>query len=271
MASSLPDGSGSPISSSGDPTGSSRDPGARPDPPLDVLAVFAHPDDAELLCGGSLARSVDRGERVGILDLTRGELGSQGSPEIRAREAEAASRVLGIHVRRNAELPDGGLDDSHQARRTVAAALRQLRPRVVVTHWLEGRHPDHRAAARLVTAAAYLAGLRNLDAPGEPFRPVRMVHAIAFREDAPPPSFVVDVTDTVDRKLAALACFESQFSGARAAGEVYPRGDRPLEEQIRSHLAVWGSRIRRPFGEPFWVREPWVLDTLGEAGNVTTF
>jgi N-acetylglucosamine malate deacetylase 1 len=290
MASSPPEGSGSPTSPSDDPGAalggpdSPRSPSslsgpngpgdpapAPPDPPLDVLAVFAHPDDAELLCGGALARSVDRGERVGILDLTRGELGSRGSPELRAREAEAASRVLGVHVRRNVGLPDGRVDDSHPARRAVAAALRQLRPRVVVTHWLEGRHPDHRAAARLVTAAAFLAGLRNLDAPGEPFRPVRMVHAIAFREDAPPPSFVVDVTDTVDRKLAALACFESQFSGARAAGEVYPRGDRPLEEQIRSHLAVWGSRIRRPFGEPFWVREPWVLDTLGEAGNVTTF
>lgn len=258
---SLPtDGSGAPTFSPGDSDG-----------PLDVLGIFAHPDDAELLCGGALARSVDRGERVGILDLTQGELGSRGSPEIRAREAAAASRVLGVHVRRNAKLPDGRLDDSHEARRVVAATIRKLRPRIVVTHWLEGRHPDHRAAARLVIAAAFLAGLRNLDAPGEPFRPTRLVHAIAFREDAPPPSFVVDVTDTLDRKLAALACFESQFTGARGAGEVYPGGDRPLEDQIRAHLAVWGSRIRCRFGEPFWVREPRPLDTLGEAGDVATF
>jgi N-acetylglucosamine malate deacetylase 1 len=238
---------------------------------LDVLAIFAHPDDAELLCGGALARGVDRGERVGILDLTRGELGSRGTAELREEEAEAARRELGVHLRRNAGLPDGRLDDGHEARRLVAGILRELRPRVVVTHWLEGRHPDHRAAARLVTAACYLAGLRNLDASGEPFRPLRLLHAIAFREDAPRPSFVVDVTDTVERKMAALACFKSQFAGARGAGEVYPGGDRPLEDQIRAHLATWGSRIRRPFGEPFWAREPHLLETLGSTGDVSTY
>jgi N-acetylglucosamine malate deacetylase 1 len=239
--------------------------------PLDVLAIFAHPDDAELLCGGTLARSVDRGERVGILDLTRGELGSQGSAEIRAAEAEAARSALGVHVRENVGLPDGGIEDSFEARRTLAGWIRVLRPRVVVTHWLEGRHPDHGAAARLVTSASFLAGLRRLELPAAPFRPERIVHALAFREDAPPPSFVVDVTDTLERKMTALACFPSQFLGARGAGEVYPGGDRPLEDQIRAHLAVWGSRIRRPYGEPFWVRETRALDSLGALEWVSTF
>ncbi len=238
---------------------------------LDVLAVFAHPDDAELLCGGALARSVDRGERVGILDLTRGELGSRGTAEIRAREAEAARKVLGVHLRRNAELPDGRVEDSHVARRAVAGLFRELRPRILVTHWLEGRHPDHRAAARLVTSAAFLSGLRNLEAPGEPFRPVRILHALAFREDTPAPTYVVDVTDTVDRKMEALACYASQFLGARAAGEVYPGGQRPLEDQVRVHLATWGSRIRRGYGEPFWARETHRLESLGEAGSVSSF
>jgi N-acetylglucosamine malate deacetylase 1 len=237
--------------------------------PLDVLAVFAHPDDAELLCGGALIRSVDLGERVGILDLTRGELGSRGSAEVRRREAEEAAGVLGVSLRRNAELPDGGLTDGAEARRRVAALLRELRPRVVVTHWLEGRHPDHRAAARLVGAAAFLSGLRNLDAAGDPHRPEKVVHATLFREDAPPPTFVVDVTDTVDRKLRAIACFTSQFDGAVSAGEVYPGGERPFADQVRVHLAHWGSRIRTAYGEPFWTRETLSLDGLGSLGVST--
>lgn len=238
---------------------------------LEVLAVFAHPDDAELLCGGALAAGVDRGERVGILDLTRGELGSRGTAAIRQAEAEAAARVLGVHRRDNAGLPDGALEDSHDARRHLAGWLRALRPRVVVTHWTGSRHPDHRAAAALVASAFFLAGLRNLDAAGEPFRPERLVLATAFRQDAPPPSLVVDVTGVVERKLAAVACYASQFDGVAGAGEVYPGGDRPLREQIRAHLAVDGARIRVRAGEPFVIHEPRALPSLGALDHVVTY
>jgi N-acetylglucosamine malate deacetylase 1 len=232
-------------------------------PALDVLAIFAHPDDAELLCGGALARSVDQGERVGILDLTRGEMGTRGSAEIRAREAEAAARALGVHQRLNAGLPDAGIQSSLEHRRVVARHLRSLRPRVVVTHWLEGRHPDHRETARLVLDATFLAGLAKADLEGEPHRPRKVVHAIAFREDGPAPSFVVDVTDQIERKLEALACFASQFEGASGAGELYPGGNRPLPDQVRAQLAHYGSRIRVRYGEPFWVREAMAVDSLG--------
>lgn len=238
--------------------------------PLDVLAVFAHPDDAELLCGAALARSAERGERTGILDLTRGELGSRGSAEIRAREADEAAGVLGASIRRNAGLPDGALVDEPDVRRRVAALLRELAPRVVVTHWTEGRHPDHRAAARLVRAAAFLSGLRNLDAPGTPHRPEKVVHATLFREDAPPPTFVVDATDTIDRKLRALACYASQFEGVTSAGEVYPGGERPFSEQVRVQMGHWGSRIRTAYGEPFWTQETVRVESLGVLG-VPTF
>jgi N-acetylglucosamine malate deacetylase 1 len=230
---------------------------------LDVLAVFAHPDDAELLCGGALAASVDRGERVGILDLTRGEMGSRGTPELRAEEAAHAARILGVEVRDNVGLPDGSLDDSHEARRLVARHLRRLRPRVVVTHWKEGRHPDHRAAAALVTSASFLAGLRNLDAEGAPFRPTKLVYATAFREDAPLPTFVVDVSRVVERKLEAMACYRSQFEGVAGMGEVYPAGDRPFLDQVRAHLAVTGSRIRVAAGEPFVTGETMAVASLG--------
>jgi len=234
---------------------------------VDVLAIFAHPDDAELLCGGALARSVDAGERVGILDLTRGELGSRGTPELRAREAEAAAHVLGVHTRGQVGLPDGALEDLPATRRRVAEWIRRLRPRVVVTHARSGRHPDHRAAAALVEAACFLSGLRNLDAEGDPFRPSKLVFGTAFREDTPPPRIVVDVTSTIDRKLEALACYASQFEGARGLGEVFPAGDRPIFDQIRAHMAAYGSRIRVAYGEPFHIDEAMSIETLGGMGG----
>jgi N-acetylglucosamine malate deacetylase 1 len=237
---------------------------------LDVLAVFAHPDDAELVCGGALAVSVDRGERVGILDLTRGELGSRGTPELRAQEAAAAAEVLGVSVRRNAGLPDGGLADSADARRHLAGLLRGLRPRVVVTHWREGRHPDHRAASALVRSSSFLAGLRNFPAEGEAFRPLKVVEGLTFREDAPTPSFVVDVTGVVERKLEAIRCYESQFEGARGAGEIFPAGERALTDQILAHMAVTGSRIRVAAGEAFFTQETVSVPSLGSL-EVTTF
>ncbi len=231
--------------------------------PLDVLAVFAHPDDAELLCGGSLIVSADRGERVGVLDLTRGELGSRGTPEIREAEAERAAEVMGLATRRNAGLPDGHLQNDLASRRTVAGLLRDLRPRIVVTHWREGRHPDHRIAAELVRDACFLAGLRNFDAPGAHHRPFKLVYATAFREDAPPPTFVIDVTRAFDRKLEALACYESQFEGAVQAGEVYPGGQRGLMDQIRTQCGHYGSLVRTAYGEPFSTRETALAESLG--------
>jgi len=138
---------------------------------LDLLAVFAHPDDAELLVGGSLIRSVDRGERVGILDMTRGEMGSRGDAVTREREAAAAAEIMGVHLRENAGFPDSGIVPSLEARYRLASHLRRLRPRVVVTHWIQSRHPDHRATAELVLEASFLAGLRQAELPGPALRP----------------------------------------------------------------------------------------------------
>lgn len=237
--------------------------------PLDVLAVFAHPDDAELQCGGALVKSARRGERTGVLDLTRGEMGSLGSVEGRAAEAARAAEVMGLAVRRNAGLPDTRLANTPEARRAVATVIRELRPRVVVTHWIRGRHPDHRRAAELVYDSLFLAGLRRFDAPGAPHRPAKLVHATAFREDAGPPTFVIDITDAMDAKIEAISCYASQFEGAAQAGEVFPGGERPLLEQIRVQCAHYGSLIRVEFGEPFWTREAMPWDTLGTLGSST--
>lgn len=237
--------------------------------PLDVLAVMAHPDDAELLCGGALLKSARAGERTGIVDLTRGEMGTRGSPEIRAREAAAAAEILQLSVRRNAGLPDGHLENSLEARRVVAGILRELRPRIVVTHWTDGRHPDHRVAAQLVWDSCFMAGLTNFDAPGEKHRPLKVVHATAYREDADPPSFVVDITDEMDDKMRAIAAYESQFTGLTQAGEVYPGGSRALPDQIRAAAARSGSRIRVAWGEPYRTRETLAWETLGTLGVAT--
>ena len=224
---------------------------------------MAHPDDAELLCGGALLRSADAGERTGVVDLTAGELGTRGSAEERATEAAAAAEILGLSVRRCAGLPDAGLTNTPDARRVVVELIRELRPRVVVTHWREGRHPDHRVASELVYDSCYLAGLRRLDPDGEPHRPFKLVYATAYREDADPPTFVVDITAQIDRKIEALGAYGSQFEGVSAMGEVFPGGDRPFFDQVRIHCARYGSLIRRPYGEPFRTRETTEASTLG--------
>ena len=232
--------------------------------PLDILAIMAHPDDAELLCGGTLIKSAGRGKRVGVLDLTAGEMGSSGSAATRAREADAAGKQMGLVERRCAYLPDASLKNDHESRHVVANHLRELRPRVVVTHWKVGRHRDHRIAFELVRDACFLSALKKLDIEGEPFRPHKLVYATAFREDADPPDFVVDITDQLERKLDVISLYQSQFKGATQAGEVYPAGDQPLLDQIRAKMAHYGSLIRVGYGEPFRVDEAMEVEELSE-------
>jgi bacillithiol biosynthesis deacetylase BshB1 len=231
---------------------------------------MAHPDDAELLCGGTLAKSAAAGQRVGILDLTAGEMGSTGTPTLRAEEAARAAGALGVEVRLCAGLPDAVLENSDEARRVVAGHLRGLRPTIVVTHWKVGRHRDHRVASELVRDACFLSGLKKLDAPGQPFRPKKLVYATAFREDTHPPDFVVDITGQMDQKIAAIACYGSQFDGVTQLGEVFPGGDRPILDQIRAQCAHYGSLIRRSYGEPFRADEALEVSDLTDLG-VSTF
>jgi len=238
--------------------------------PVDILAVMAHPDDAALLCGGALAKSARAGERVAILDLTRGEMGSWGSPETRHEEAMKAAEAMGVEIRRNAGLSDAALDSDQIAREAVVTQYRELRPRVVVTHWLRGRHRDHRIAAEIARDSAFLSGLKNFPAHGDPYRPEKVVYATLFREDAPDPRFVVDITDTFEAKMAAIRCYSSQFDDRPGMGEVLPGGDRPVYETIEAHCAVQGTRIRARYGEPFWTEETVEVPTLG-AATVPTF
>lgn len=190
---------------------------AQPTYGVDVLAFGPHPDDVEIFCGGTMIRLGDLGHATAVIDLTRGEAASRGTPETRAREAEAAARVLGLRFRENLGLPDTGLDptDRHQLEAAVDA-IRRHRPEILLLPWFEERHPDHVAAAQLLTKAAYFAGVRNF-APGrERFVPRQVLYyQLRYRM---PPTFVIDTTAAAARKREAIACYRSQVE--RRPGDV---------------------------------------------------
>jgi bacillithiol biosynthesis deacetylase BshB1 len=234
---------------------------------FDLAAVCAHPDDAELVMGGAIAIEAARGRRVCMVDLTRGESGSRGTPEIRERESQQAARVLGVAHRESLGLPDSRLHDSPEQKDTMVAALRRLRPRVVLLQHWEQRHPDHAAASRIVHAASFLAGLRNYRPElGPAFRPRKLVYAATMTEaNDLPPSFVVDVTAVWEQKLRAIAAYASQFTPAPGESGVLPldRFQEAVELAGRRH----GQRIGVRYGEGYVTREPLAVDDICALGG----
>ncbi len=235
--------------------------------PFDLAAVCAHPDDAELAMGGTLAREAARGRRVCLVDLTRGESGSRGTPQTRAAEAEEAARILGASHRESLGLPDGRLQDVPEQRDALVEALRRLRPRVVLLqHWRQ-RHPDHAAASRIVYAAAFLAGLKNHRPDlGPAFRPAKLVYATTMTEASNvTPTFVVDISAFWETKLRAVSAFASQF--APAPDEKGPLHLDRYKEAVELAGRRHGQRIGARYGEGFLTREPLVVDDLLALGG----
>jgi bacillithiol biosynthesis deacetylase BshB1 len=187
---------------------------------LHVLAIFAHRDDAELTCGGTLIKLGAQGYRTGILDLTEGEMGTRGSAEIRAAEAERAAVVMGLAVRENLKLPDAGIVNTPETRRLVTRAIRRHRPSIVIAPAQQGRHPDHRVTAELVRDSCFVSGLAKVEPDLPKHRPRKVIHCLTYREDHLRPTFVVDVSDEFERKLEAIRCYGSQFDSGSPAGEV---------------------------------------------------
>ena len=221
---------------------------------VDLLAIAAHRDDVELTCGGTLIKAARAGHRTAILDLTQGEMGTRGSAELRAEEAGRAAETLGVTARENLGLPDAGITNTPETRAQLARAIRRFAPRVVIAPAREGRHPDHHITAQLVRDAAFVAGLAKLDPSTPPHRPRKVLHALAYRQDFVRPSFVVDISEEFETKLAAIRCYASQFEGVTQAGEVYPTGA-PLYDVVREQGAYYGSLIRTRYGEPFFTTE----------------
>jgi bacillithiol biosynthesis deacetylase BshB1 len=234
---------------------------------VDLLAIAAHPDDVELTCGGTLAKAARAGHRVGIIDLTQGEMGTRGDAATRAAEAERAAKTLGVVVRLNAGMPDAHLTNDEASKQHVVELIRRMKPRVVILPFPVGRHPDHRIASELGRDACYLAGLAKY-APGkggEAHRPYKLLYALAYREDPVKPTFVVDISEVFETKMEAIRCYASQFTGAKAAGEIHPTGQ-DLYELIRVQSAHYGSLIRRRYGEPFYTAETHEVDDVLQLG-----
>ncbi len=227
---------------------------------VDVLAIAAHPDDVELTCAGTLIKMVDKGYSVGILDLTEGEMGTRGTPETRAREAEAAAAVIGARFRKRLNLGDSRLTSSIENRLAVAEAIRAARPKTVILPYWEGRHPDHYTAATLGYEACYAAGLKQLPVTGDPHRPRKILYASIYWEVKP--SFLVDITPHFQRKLEAINCFASQFSGdLREITELFPAWGR-LIDRIATQCKHFGHLMGVDYAEPFVVREAMAVDDI---------
>jgi bacillithiol biosynthesis deacetylase BshB1 len=237
--------------------------------PVDILAIAAHRDDVELTCGGTLIKASKRGQRTGVIDLTQGEMGTRGSAQLRGSEAEEAAKLLGLSARETLGLPDAGIENTPATRELLARAIRRFQPRVVIAPALEGRHPDHRVTAQLVRDACFVAGLAKVAPEVPKHRPLKILHCLTYRQDFLRPSFVVDISDEFEQKMAAVRCYGSQFDGAIQAGEVYPTGE-PLYDVVTHYAAYYGSLIRTRYGEPFYTTEMMHVDDVA-ALEVATF
>jgi bacillithiol biosynthesis deacetylase BshB1 len=224
--------------------------------PLDVLAFGTHPDDLELCCGGTLILLAGRGYRIGAVDLTRGELGTRGSADLRAQETASANKILKLHWRENLGIPDGNIERSQENIRRVIQVIREHRPRLVLAPYWEERHFDHVHGSELVSEAAFYSGLPKIDTGQEGFRPYRVLYymgRINYR-----PSFVVDVSATFEDKMRALRCYRSQFHNDGASGADGPETliSTPYALEVVETMARhYGAMVGARFGEPFRTRE----------------
>ena len=225
--------------------------------PLDYLILAPHPDDAELAMGGTILLLREEGATVGVLDLTDGEPTPHGSPEIRRRETEAATALLGLSWRGNLGLTNRRLEADLDARAKLAGMIRQLKPRVLFAPFWEDAHPDHVTASALVDAARFWAKLSKSDLPGEPHYPQRIIYYFSvhlrLHHRA---SFVLDVTAHLETKLKALACYRSQFIEGR------PTTPPTFLDDLRDRARYWGWTIGVGYGEPFVTREEVGLRSL---------
>lgn len=227
---------------------------------VDVLAVGAHPDDAELGVGGLLHKLVSQGYKVGILDLTLGERSSRGTAEERAREAKNAAEILGLVRRENARLPDGGLANTRDQQVQVIRYIRSFRPRIILSHMDTDRHPDHRAAHNLIQDGNFLAGLTHQVTEDKPFRASHIYFYRPYYEDSTEPKMVIDVSASFDTKLEALSAYRSQFYNPDYEGESTYISTREFWDSITTRGAYWGHRIHTQYGEPLFAEGPITLD-----------
>ena len=221
---------------------------------LDILAFGAHPDDVELSCGGTIAKEVSVGKKVGIIDLTRGELGTRGSADLRAKEARQAASILGVSVRENLGLRDGFFKNNEPHQLDIIKILRKYRPSVVLCNAQTDRHIDHGRAASLVHDACFLSGLRKIetfidDRPQKLWRPSQVYHYIQWNNT--PCDFVVDISDFIDKKMAAILSYGSQFYDEKSKEPETPISSQQFLDSIQNRAADLGRIIGVGYAEGF--------------------
>jgi bacillithiol biosynthesis deacetylase BshB1 len=238
-------------------------------PPLDILALAAHRDDVEQTCGGTLLKMAERGYRTGILDLTQGEMGTRGSAAERASEAADAARILKVSWRDALDIPDGRVENTWENRLKVVRVLREQRPRVLILPYWEGRHPDHYTASILGYEAAFLSGLAKLPiaelaiagtkTETAPHRPFKIIYASLYRDVRP--TFVVDISDQFETRLAALMAYKSQFTDQEAGSGIFP-AQQEIRARVESMARYYGMLGGVTYGEPFVQKEVGLVDDV---------
>ena len=235
---------------------------------LDILALGAHPDDVEMSCSGTLLAAAAAGKKIGVVDFTRGELGTRGTPAIRAAEAAAASQLLGLSVRENLGLPDGFFRNDREHQLPLIAALRRYQPEVVLCNAIQDRHPDHGRGAQLATEACFLAGLRMIETFGDdglpqaPWRPKNVYHYIQDRQLLP--AFVVDITPHWAKKWEAIQAFKSQFFNPDLDEPQTYLSSQAFGRFMEARAREFGHIIGVEFGEGFTVQRPVGVREVGD-------
>jgi LmbE family N-acetylglucosaminyl deacetylase len=264
---------------------------------VDILAIAAHRDDVEQTCGGTLLKAGERGQRTAILDLTRGEMGTRGTAEDRAREAAEAARILKVGARHALDIPDGRVENTWDNRLKVARVIRALEPRVVILPYWQGRHPDHYTASSLGYEACFTAGLKKLDLTVQdylaaahdryyngrlltsedleaeqqylqahpdgsslaPHRPFKIVYATLYYDLRP--TFVVDITEQFETRLQSLFAYKSQYEDQRAGTGLFP-AQQEIRERIEAMARFYGLLAGVKYAEPFVLKEVGLVDDL---------
>lgn len=227
---------------------------------LDVLAVFSHPDDAELSVAGTLLKLKSLGYRTGVVDMTRGEMGTRGTSELRAKESQEAARIMKLDGRFNLEQPDGHIWPTEEARTAVVRVIRSHKPKVLLTsHW-DDPHPDHANTCRIVREAARLATMARYDEEGDqkPARMPAIMHSLFSRHVVP--SFIVDVSAFIEQKMSAIKAHASQFYSPESKQPTTRISEQGFLDQIEFRMCYFGSLIGVKAGEPFYVREALNVD-----------
>lgn len=223
---------------------------------LDIIAFGAHPDDVELSMGGTIISFVEKGYKVGIVDLTQGELSSRGTLEIRKKETEKASKILGIHYRENLKIKDGNIVINLDSIRKVVEIIRKFRPQIVFAPYFIDRHPDHENAAQLIKEAVFYSGLKNFSTKSKSLKPYRPKKIFYFMQTYPfEPTFIYDISDYFDLKMEAILAFSSQFYNPKSK-EPETFISRPeFLNYLKARAEFYGFQIGKQYGEPFFCEE----------------